>query len=107
MVFIIYKEAELLMKNGSNYNIDQMTLEIFIIYYSTSLINDFIDSLNIDKNYIFKRLQVYFSGIIKVDLIWLYYPYRKIEIFARENKYAEWIVQTECSSYRMIVRFIT
>ena len=104
------------MKTGNNYNTNQMTLEISLQFrpepdHPASLINDFIDSLNIAKNYIFGRPQVYSSPALLKLILFAYsrgvYSCRKIETFARENKYAEWLVQADCPSYRTIARFIT
>ena len=104
------------MKTGNNYNTNQMTLEISLQFrpelnHPASLINDFVDSLNIAKNYIFGRPQVYSSPALLKLILFAYsrgvYSCRKIETFARENKYAEWLVQAYCPSYRTIARFIT
>ena len=104
------------MKTGNSYNTNQMTLEISLQFrpepdHPASLINDFIDSLNIAKNYIFGRPQVYSSPALLKLILFAYsrgvYSCRKIETFARENKYAEWLVQADCPSYRTIARFIT
>ena len=60
---------------------------------------------------IFWGPQVYSSpGLLKL-ILFAYsrdvYSCRKIETFAQENKYAEWLVQADCPSYRTITRFIT
>ncbi|WP_155729529.1 hypothetical protein [Ligilactobacillus aviarius] len=80
------------MKTGNNYNTNQMTLEISLQFrpepdHPASLINDFIDSLNIAKNYIFGRPHAYSSPSFLNFLLFSYsrgvYSCRKIETFAR------------------------
>lgn len=60
------------MKTRNNYNTNQMTLEISLQFgpkpnHPASLINDFIDT----KNYILGTTGLFFSWIIKIDLICL------------------------------------
>ena len=55
--------------------------------------------------------QVYSSSALLKLILFAYsrgvYFCHKIEDFARQNKYAEWLIQANCPSHSTITRFIT
>lgn len=98
----------------SNYNINQLSLELSTQYLPKEnhivwVIHEFVESLNLNHVYLFGRPKEYDPSMLLKLLLYAYargiFSSRAIEQFAQENLPARWLTQEAEPSYRTLCRF--